>query len=285
MFHQSTPLIHMKRILSLLVIALMTCGLLLTTTSCTSKERQLEAAINALNKQFPQPIADGAVLEGFFLEGDNIDIAVTMQEDKQVEAITQERMNKMKEDLVQIFTQVAHQDKSLHDFFQLIHENQKTVSLSITTLPSKQKQQVRIEGSNIERILAAQGKTSQQMSLEQLDKILESDAKQLPINMGPMVCNAMKRDGQVIVYEFEVDEDNFDFGGMAADPQGAKDNVLKAQDNPQNLNLNRLVLDADCHILFRYRGNKSAKVFEIELTQQDLRNIQKNAVSTKIESK
>ncbi len=263
----------------------MGCGLLLTT-SCTSKERQLDSALKALNRQFPQPVTDGATLEGFFVsenDPNNIDIAVTLEEAKQVDSITQERMNKMKEDFVDTFTQIAHQDKNVHELFQLIHDNKKTVSLSITLVPSKKTHQAKFNSKDIEQIISAPTKTAEEMALMQLDKILASESQNLPANMGLLTCIALRRDGKVVIWEFEKSDSLFNFEAMVSKPEEAKANLLKAQDDPSNLNFNRLILDADCSIRYHYIDPTTQKTFDIDITQKDLREIQKNAVSTKIE--
>lgn len=270
-----------QRILHLFIFAVV-CICSAFTQSCTSPERQLEAALSAINKQFPQPIADGATLEGFFLAGDSVDIAITMEEAKQVEAITQERMQQFKKDFIDTFTQVAHQDKNVHELFQLIHDNGKSVTLSITLVPSKKKSQVSIDAAGIEAILAAQSKTSEEMALMQLDKLIEAESKTLPLDMGPLVCKSEHREGKVIIWEFEVDEEQFNFDALIANPSVAKGNILKAQNDPQNLNFNRLLLDADCHIRYHYIAPKSNRTYDIEITKDELRSIQKDATTTKI---
>lgn len=273
-----------QRILYLLVAVLMGCSLTLTT-SCTSKERQLDSAIKALNKQFPQPIGDGVVLEGFFTAADapsNIDIAVTLDEKKQVEAVTQERMEQMKSDFVAILTQVAHQDKNVHELFQLIADNQKTVSLSVTLTPSKKRYTARFSAADIQQILAAQSKSSKEMALIQLDKTLQSEAKNLPVQMGPLTCKSIERNDSIITWTFEKADSLFDFDRMMSEPEAAKANVMNAQKDPGNLNFNRLILDADCSIRYHYVDPATGKTFDINITQQDLRNVQRDAVSTKI---
>lgn len=274
-----------QRILYLLAAVLMGCSLTLTT-SCTSKERQLDSAIKALNRQFPQPVGDGVVLEGFFTtEADptNIDIAVTLDENKQVEAVTQERMEQMKSDFVAILTQVAHQDKNVHELFQLIADNQKTVSLSVTLTPSKKRHTARFSAHDIQQILAAHDKSSKEMALVQLDKTLQSESKNLPVQMGPLTCKSIERKDSVITWTFEKADSLFDFDRMMSEPEAAKANVMNAQKDPGNLNFNRLILDADCSICYHYIDPATGKTFDINITQQDLRNVQRDAVSTKIE--
>lgn len=270
-----------QRILHLLLATFAIIGVAMVT-SCTSPERQLEAALNAINKQFPQPIADGATLEGFFLNGDKIDIAITMQESKQVEAITPERLQQFRTDFVDAFTQIAHQDKNVHDLFQLIADNGKTVVLSVTLMPSQKKSQVDIDANGIQSILAAQTKSSEEMALMQLDKLIANEAKTLPLNMGPLVCKAERREGKVVIWEFEVDESQFNFDALVTNPAVAKANILKAQTDPQNLNFNRLLLDAGCHIRYHYIAPTSNRTFDIEINQDDLRSIQKDATTTTI---
>lgn len=275
--------VMLHRLLSLMAAALFACGLLFTTTSCTSKSRQLDAAIAAINKQFPQTIAEGAILEGFFPDGQNIDIAVTLQTDSMTDSITTQRLAELKEDLVDIFTQVAHSDKSLHDFFTLIRDNQRTLSLTITTLPDHTPHRIAINQQGIQRIIDAPKHSSEEMTVMQLDKNLASQQSTLPLPIGPLVCSSIRREGKLVIWEFEADEEKFDFEALASDPAGAKENILRAQADPQAITNNRLIIDAGCGIRYHYIATKSGRTFDIDITRDELRRIQKDAISTKID--
>lgn len=270
------------RILYLLVATLMSCGLLFTT-SCTNRERQLDAALQAANKGFPQAIGEGTTMEGFFMDKDNIDIAVTLQEDKQTIEITPQRMEQMHRDFVMLFTQIAHQNKDFHEFFQLISDNKKTMSLSVTLMPSQKKHQAHITPEDIQQILSAAGKTAEEMAITQLDMNLEVENQALPTDLGPMKVTAVKREGKQVIWEATIDEQVIDFELMSADPAAAKQRALNAQAAEENMNLNRLIADAGCSILFRYIGSKSGRSLDIEITQRELRELQKNSVSTRIQ--
>lgn len=269
-----------QRIIFLLVAVIMCCGLL-TTTSCTSKERQLDAALKAANKGFPQSVGDGVVLEGFFMEGDNIDIAVTVEEAKQTTEITPKRLKEMHDNFIVLFTQISHQTKEFHDFLQLISDNNKTMSMSVTLVPSKKKHSIKIYDDEIKKMLAAGDKSSVEMAQDQLDFILDAERQQYPINMGSLILQSIKRTDTDVVWQIDV-TDSLIFAGMSAQPEIAKQHALENLNNPENHSLNRAILSADCGIVYSYTDKATGKVFDLKITKQDLRDIQKNAVSTKI---
>ena len=147
-----------NKIINILVAALVIvggCGLVFA--SCTSRERMLDAAIEAINKQYPMQIADGAVLEGFFVEDGNIDIAVTQQEAFVTQTITDERMEEMKENFKFYFAMAVREDNNLRDLFQLIADNGMTMSVSITLVPSKQRFSTRLTKEDVQKIVSVNG--------------------------------------------------------------------------------------------------------------------------------
>ena len=143
-----------NKILHILVAALVTiggCGLVFG--ACTSRQRMLDAALHSINEQYPMPIAEGAVLEGFIVEGDNIDIAVTQHESFVTQTITDERMEEMKSAFIFYFAMAVREDSHMRDLFQLIADSGMTMSVTITLVPSKQRFSTRMSQSDVQRIV------------------------------------------------------------------------------------------------------------------------------------
>ena len=128
-----------NNIISLLAAALLGCGLFSLLTACKDEARQLEAAIEAINRQFPQEIAEGTTIDGFFNgEADGkptVDIRVTMDEHAAKSAIDAERMARMKDDLVNSFTIAARQDENLRSMFSLIVVIDGTLTITLLQKP------------------------------------------------------------------------------------------------------------------------------------------------------
>lgn len=141
------------RLVGCLAATLLLAFLTLATTGCTSRERQLDAALKAINVLYPAPIADGAVLEGFIPDENNIDIAVTQQEEYIVDSITDERMQLLKEDFKFTFASAVREDNHMRDLFQLISECGRTISVSITTVPSQHTYRTSMTHDDIVQIL------------------------------------------------------------------------------------------------------------------------------------
>lgn len=257
----------------------MGCGLLLT--SCTSKERQLDQALKGANKGFPQQVSDGITLEGFFLEGDNIDIPITLDESKQTEEITDQRLEQMRKDFVMYFTQVAHQSKDFNDFMQLIADNGKSMSITINLTPSKKKYKATIPKEDISKILSASGKTSEEMAQAQLDMQIEAQSGSLPHEMGPLTIQRIHRDSIHIVYDVDVKNDTI-FQAMKADAIVSKNNAVESLYADENAADNKLMVNAGCDIIYRYRCTSNDEIFEINITLKDIRDVVKNSTTTKL---
>ena len=129
----------------MLAAVLMGCGLL-CFCGCKDEARQLEAAIEAVNKQFPQVIADGATLNGFYTTDFGgqkaVDIRVTLDEAKMIRAIDSLRIAQMKDDLINTFTIATRQDENLRALFALIAANHRALTLTIVQQPSGKEQRV-----------------------------------------------------------------------------------------------------------------------------------------------
>lgn len=257
----------------------MGCGLLLT--SCTSKERQLDQALKAANKGFPQQVSDGITLEGFFLEGENIDIPVTLDEAKQTEEINEQRLDQMRKDFVMYFTQVAHQSKDFNDFMQLIADNGKSMSITINLTPSKKRYKTTISKEDVGKILTASNNSSEEMAQQQLDLQIEAQSSNLPHEMGPLTLQKIHREGTHLVYEIDVKEEPI-FQAMKADAIVAKNNAVQSLAETDNAGDNKLLVNAGCDILYRYKCTANGEIFEINITLKDLREIVKNATTTKL---
>ena len=274
--------IMLQRIAHLLVAAVVGCGLLLTATSCNSKGSQLKAAVAAINKQFPQQVADGAVLEGFVADEANIDIAVTLQEGVIATEFDTARLKQMKDDLVLSFTLASRQDKSLHDLFQLISDNGKTLSLTVTAIPSQKKQRVTISGAELEGIINSAAMSAEEMGRVQLDQFIASQQDLLPMQQGPVTCTAISHRGDSVVWEYEADESVIDIEVMQGRLAQLRHDIVKSLAEPDGMGVVRTMLDANCSLTYRYIGATSRKSFDLTLTTDELRSIQKETVSTKI---
>lgn len=269
----------MKYIHYLLLSLIM--GLAMLTTACTNKERQLDQALKGANKTFPQQVSEGITLEGFFLEGDNIDMPVTVDEAKQTKQITQQSLDQLYKDFVMYFTHVAHQSKEFNEFVQLTLDNGKTMSITINLLPSKKKHKVVISKQDISKILAANTMTAEEMAQAQLDMQIEAQSGDLPHEMGLLTIQRIHRDSTHIVYDVDVKDETI-FQAMKADSIKSKNNAVESLSAEENAADNKLLVSAGCNIIYRYKCTLNGEIFEIIITQKDIRNIVKNSTTTNI---
>lgn len=262
---------------------LLGCGLFLLSGCTPSKQKQLEAAVNAINKQFPQQVAEGATLEGFFTQDENIDIAVTLQEEKLATTVNEERLQRMKNDLIVSFTLASRQDKNLHALFQLISDNEKTLSLTITCVPSQKEHSLKVKKEELLQILSAEGMSSEEMAQLQLDQFIQSQDQLLPMEQGPVTCTRIYQKDKSIIWEYVVDENVIDMEIMKSNSATLKHDILEALEAADGLGVVRTALDADCSIVYLYKGNLTGTSFELNLSKEELKGVQRKSVSTQLQ--
>lgn len=272
-----------NKIINMMAAVLLGCGLFMAVGCGSNKSKQLDAAITAINKQFPQQVAEGATLEGFFDTDSVIDIAVTLREEQLATKVDSLRFSRMQEDLIVSFTLATRQDKNLRELFQLIHDNGKQLSLTITTVPSQRKQSIRITSEQLQQILTSESKSSAEMAQLQLDQFIRSQEQLLPLKQGPVTCTRVYRDDNSIVWEYVADESLIDLNLMESSADALKSDILTALAAPDGLGVIRTALDADCSIVYIYKGDRSDTAFSIELSQKEMKEVQRNSVSTKLQ--
>lgn len=167
-----------NNIISLLAAALLGCGLFTLLTACKDEARQLEATIEAINRQFPQEIAEGTTIDGFFNgEADGkptVDIRVTMDENAANSDINAQRMTKMKDDLVNSFTIAARQDENLRSMFSLIAANGRTLTLTLVQKPSGKRQRVEVSPTELQDIAGSKDIPLAELQRRELKRYVES---------------------------------------------------------------------------------------------------------------
>lgn len=269
------------RIIRLLIAIVM--GLtLLSHTSCNSPERQLESALKEANKGFPLNVATGVTLEGFFENGQAIDIAVTVREENQTKPIDSIGIKALHTDFLNIFTQAAHQQKELADFFGLITQCNRSLTLTVTCMPSGQKHQTAFTTEEIASMIAASTKSSAEMAVEKLDIFLEAQAADLPMEVESVIIKSVKHEGQHVVWDIAVTDPNY-LVNLKRDVAFTKNVLLEAQDTDDNSALNEMALAADCDLVFRYSHPSDAEPLEITITKDDLREMSKKSKTTQLQ--
>lgn len=270
----------MKTILKLICLVLIAgCAL----TSCNSKESQLNGAIKAINKQFPQEIAEGYTLQGFFPDDkNNIDITITMNEQKVKSIPNDSSYRGLQSDIVHTFSSIAAQDKDFLALFGLINENQKTMSLTFVQQPSGKKHRLDISREDIKRI-ATPNAVKPKSDVSQLDEYLEGQKRFLPLTQGPITVVSLVREGNRVVWNYEVADSIME--NLRLNANDLKQNLLRSYMDKDNISMVRLVLGANCSMLHHYVGKEKGEVVDLVISQRDLRNVQRTANSTKIEEK
>lgn len=279
-----------NRIISLLAAVLLGCGLLLPT-ACKDEARQLEAAIEAINRQFPQRIAEGATIDGFFLDDKGkhpmVEIRVSMDEQRMTDAIDTLQVAKMKQDFVHSFTMAARQDENLRAMFSLIATNGRTLALVLQQQPSGRRKQVEISAKELQEIVSSKDIPLAELQKQELQRYIISEREQLPMQQGPLTCvsiaQAADKDGFAVVWTYDVDESAIDIDRLNANKKTIADVALATTvEQPNGKEMLRTFIACGCAMRYVYIGKTSGKKCTVTATVDDLQRTLREASSTRI---
>lgn len=278
-----------NKILYMLAAVLMGCGLL-CFFGCKDEARQLEAAIEAVNKQFPQVIADGATLNGFYTTDFGgqkaVDIRVTLDEAKMIRAIDSLRIAQMKDDLINTFTIATRQDENLRALFALIAANHRALTLTIVQQPSGKEQRVEISTEQVGAIVDSPSLSNEELHRRELQRFIESQQQTLPLVQGPLTCTGIKltqeKGVNVVTWKYDADETAININALNANAEQVKAEVLAALSTPGNVHMLRTLTDNGCNIRYQYIGSTTGTPFNLDITTQEMLQAIRDANSTTI---
>ena len=279
-----------NNIISLLAAALLGCGLLSFLTACKDEARQLDAAIEAINRQFPQEITGGAVLEGFFLDTAGgqpiVDIRVIIDDQQMMAAPDSQRLVKMKDDLVNSFTIAARQDENLRAMFSLIAANKRALTLTLRQQPSGKQQRVKVGTEELDAIVSSKDVPLAELQRRELQRYVESQRALLPLTQGPLTCTAIEQmkenDGTVVVWNYDVDEATINIDLLNSNLSKVKDDILATMAQPDGVSMLRTFIANTCSLRYLYVGTTTGKRCEINITPDELRGALRSAGSTEL---
>lgn len=279
-----------NNIISLLAAALLGCGLFTLLNACKDEARQLEAAIEAINRQFPQEIAEGTTIDGFFNgEADGkptVDIRVTMDENAANSDINAQRMTKMKDDLVNSFTIAARQDENLRSMFSLIAANGRTLTLTLVQKPSGKRQRVEVSPTELQDIAGSKDIPLAELQRRELERYVESQQALLPMVQGPLTCVTIEhrktKDDNAVVWTYDVDEATINIDLLNSNLPTVKREILGTMSQPDGMSMLRTFVANGCALRYVYNGTSTGKRCEVYITTDDLRQALRNAGSTEL---
>lgn len=273
----------------MLAAVLMGCGLL-CLGGCKDEARQLEAAIEAVNKQFPQAIADGATLNGFSTVDDGgkkaVDIRVTLDESRMVRQIDSLHVVQMKDDLINTFTMATRQDENLRALFALIAANKRALTLTILQQPSGKEQRVEISAEQVESIVSSQERSMEELQRQDLLRFVSSQQQQLPLEQGPLTCTEVtltqENGTNIVTWRYDADENAIRIDILEANSAQVKAEVLSALAAPANVNMLCTLTANGCAMRYRYVGVTTGRTFDLDITLQEMQQAIRDAGSTTI---
>lgn len=142
-----------KNILYTLVAVFVGCGLVLTS-SCSSKEDQLKAAVEKIDESCPTSVGEGISFQQVRLVENDVNMTFTIQEDVISTALTTESVKEWKEPFVTMFSALVYDNADVASLFRLIDDTQSTMTVTISTLPTGATYPLAFSRDDIARILA-----------------------------------------------------------------------------------------------------------------------------------
>lgn len=142
-----------KNILYTLVAVFVGCGLVLTS-SCSSKEDQLKAAVEKIGESCPTSVGEGISFQQVRLVENDVNMTFTIQEDVISTALTTESVKEWKEPFVTMFSALVYDNADVASLFRLIDDTQSTMTVTISTLPTGATYPLAFSRDDIARILA-----------------------------------------------------------------------------------------------------------------------------------
>lgn len=142
-----------KNILYTLVAVFVGCGLVLTS-SCSSKEDQLKAAVEKIDESCPTSVGEGISFQQVRLVENDVNMTFTIQEDVISTALTTESVKEWKEPFVTMFSALVYDNADVASLFRLIDDTQSTMTVTICTLPTGATYPLAFSRDDIARILA-----------------------------------------------------------------------------------------------------------------------------------
>ena len=137
-----------------MVAVLMGCGLVVIT-SCNSKERQLDAAVEKINESCPAPVSEGVSFQQVRLVENDVNMTFSIQEGAISIPLTNESVKEWKEPFVTMFSALVYDNADVARLFRLVDDTQSTMTVTISTLPSGATYSLNFSRDDISRILAS----------------------------------------------------------------------------------------------------------------------------------
>lgn len=142
-----------KRITYFLIVVLAVCGFT-STYSCTSgRQQQLEAAIKAMNEEYPMTIDEATTLQSIALQDSDVAITFHIKEDMMAAPLKQEDMPQWRAPFITLFGTMVHDNSSIDQLFRLINDTNHTLSVQLTTVPSYKTYTISLSHEDIRKVL------------------------------------------------------------------------------------------------------------------------------------
>ena len=112
-----------------------------------------------------------------------------------------------------------------------------------------------------------------------LDKEIEASNAQFPVQVDDATTlMSLSRDGNIVTYEYEIDESAFDFETFTAQKESFKSQLEKqiavlSTPNSEVYVFMSLLKDTGNSLRYLYKGNRSGKTMVIEFSNDELKQI------------
>ena len=112
-----------------------------------------------------------------------------------------------------------------------------------------------------------------------LDKEIAASNAQFPVKVDfATTLKSLSRDGNIVTYEYEIDENAFDFDSLAAEKERFRSQLenqiaIMSTPNSEVYVFMTMLRDTGNELRYLYKGNPSGKTMVIEFTNDELKKI------------
>lgn len=142
-----------QHIIYFFVVVLTICGLACTYSCTTGRQQQLEAAIQAMNEEYPMTIDEATTLQSIALRNSDVAITFHIKEDMMATPLRQDDMPQWRTPFIALFGTMVHDNSSIDQLFRLINDTNHTLSVQLTTVPSYKTYTISLSHEDIRKVL------------------------------------------------------------------------------------------------------------------------------------
>lgn len=266
----------MKKIIISFVLALITFAACSTNNKKEeSKElTALEKEIEAVQDMLPIPMSIGELTQVTY--ENNYVIALSEVDETQCDMDqTEANMSFMKPQMLNMIKMSQNAETTLNDAMTLMMKmvGEEKAGMKFIFKGKTTGREIVLDMTPEEIQAAINDEIEDPVSGEVLDAVIENISSDIPMNCGDgMYITALEKEGDYVVMEYTFDEDMYEANAIAENVKDMKPTFLnELRDEDSSIEgLCRLIKQEGLGFKIRYKGDKSAKHYDITYSNNEL---------------